>query len=86
MALKEYEVVTEGRHPRKTTMLLNEADAKRYGVLGNEVTAKAAKVPANKAGKPAADKTAAAKVSPPAVPKSEEPATPADVSAAGSTD
>lgn len=36
MALKEYEVTIEGRRPHTTTMLLNEADAKRYGVLGQE--------------------------------------------------
>lgn len=57
MGLKEYEVMTEGRHPHKTTMLLNDEDAKRLGVFGSE--AKAAKAPANKSRTPANKKAPA---------------------------
>ncbi|WP_159576099.1 hypothetical protein [Microbacterium sp. 8M] len=59
MGLKEYEVMTEGRHPHKTTMLLNDADAKRLGVFGS--AEKAAKTPTNKSRQPAANKKAPAK-------------------------
>ncbi|MFB7843628.1 hypothetical protein [Microbacterium sp. NPDC056052] len=66
MGLKEYEVLTEGRHPHKTTMLLNDVDAKRLGVLGSE--AKAAKAPANKARTPANKKAPAKSPVQPAAP------------------
>lgn len=67
MALKEYEVTVDGRHPHKTTMLLNEVDAKRLGATEVKAAAKtesksrtpankAAKAPANKAKAPAANK------------------------------
>lgn len=52
MALKEYEVTVDGRHPQKTTMLLSDADAKRLGVL-DQPTAKSGPRPANKSRKPA---------------------------------
>lgn len=74
MALNEYEVTIDGRHPHTTTMLLSDEDAKRLGVYGTE--AKAAKPAANKARKPAANKTAPAKIRKPAAPKAAKPAAP----------
>nr|WP_274635537.1 hypothetical protein [Microbacterium bovistercoris] len=81
MTLKEYDVTVAGRHPHKTTMLLNEADAKRLGGVEVKTSAqKAAKppankarTPANKAAKPAAKKAPAAK---PAAAKQDSPAKP----------
>jgi hypothetical protein len=32
MGLQAYDVVTEGRHPHKTTLMLSDEDAKRMGV------------------------------------------------------
>lgn len=81
MGLNEYEVTVDGRHPRKTTLLLSDEDAKRMGVFGQ----KAAPAPANKArtpqnkAKPAAGKPAAAKRTakkPAAAPAAPKPATP----------
>lgn len=75
MSLKPYEVVTEGRHPHTTTMLLSDEDAKRMGVFdgGSKTTVKKtaakptnkARTPRNKAAaKPAAKKTAAKPTAP----------------------
>jgi len=62
MALKEYEVTVDGRHPHKTTMLLSEADAKRLGAVEVKAARPAsnkARNPSNKAAKPAATKSRA---------------------------
>lgn len=60
MALKEYEVTVDGRHPHKTTMLLSEAEAKRLNAVevkrGKPAAKKARPAPKNKAVRPAADK------------------------------
>lgn len=56
MGLQAYEVVTEGRHPHKTTLMLSDEDAKRLGVFDQK-----SKTPGSKA----APKAAAAKTSTP---------------------
>lgn len=69
MGLKKYEVVTEGRHPHTTTLMLSDEDAKRLGVFDKPAkkaapkkaaTPHKARTPRNKAAKPAANKTAPA--------------------------
>lgn len=56
MGLKAYDVVTEGRHPHTTTLMLSDEDAKRMGVFdsGSKPAAKkaAAKRPAAKKAAP----------------------------------
>lgn len=69
MSLKPYEVVTDGRHPHTTTLMLSDEDAKRMGVFdggGKPAAKKAAPKAANKARTPrnkAAAKPAAKKAS-----------------------
>lgn len=56
MGLQAYEVVTEGRHPHKTTLMLSDEDAKRLGVFDQKSKATESK---------GAPKKAAAKTSTP---------------------
>lgn len=49
MGLQAYEVVTEGRHPHKTTLMLSDEDAKRLGVFDPKSKDTGTKVAAKKA-------------------------------------
>lgn len=55
--LKRYEVELPSRGgPRRTTLLLSDADAKRQGLEGKHLKPAGKAAPANKAAKPAATK------------------------------
>lgn len=83
MGLQAYEVVTEGRHPHKTTLMLSDEDAKRLGVFdqkSNAAESKAArkKATAAKASTPRKARTPRNKAAKPAADKAAEvaPVTP----------
>lgn len=66
MTLKEYEVTTEGRRPHQTTMLLNEHDARRLGLLDDAAVSdhsqrKSVAKPKNKAKSPKNKRVASSK-------------------------